>query len=323
MPDKTPEWLKEYNDHIGSSRAAGLMGKCRFLDPLKIYRYMRHEEEMPDISGSPDVRRGTMFEPVALQLLKEATAGEVVKIEAHPQDSFQYHQDYPWANALPDVWATRKNGEEYPIEVKWPRPATFRRIQMGGLLPENSIQGQHQLAILDEPMLEFCICCCVTLDIIIVPVERDDTFIADMMQVQSDFMSRVKKGLPPSAKVAEVLPEPPKFTGEMTYIKSDEAIAAARAWIEARSIETDVKELMADAVARLKAVSGAATTYEIQDGDTPLTRHYKKTQVGRATFDRKSLLLKYPDLQKIIEKFESRGNPFQTFKSYRLTPESE
>jgi len=307
MP-KSKKWLTEWNKTIGGSRAPAIMGKSRWSNPRREAEIMSGITPMPNIDDSPDVRRGRLLEPIARKLIKESTG---LKVKTHPQNKFVYNSYIPFAHALPDGWVD----DDDILEIKWPRPARFQKVRLAGLDEEYMVQAQHNLMVTEAKKLYFAVCCCVTMDIILVPVDYDETFIKELHDIESHWYDRVQMGLLPEDQV-EIDIDIPISEGFMTYVSSPEAIAAAKAFIEANEIKKEAEDLRRSCVDRLRELGDGRPSFEVKaEGDVEgIVRCYSKSINGKVMFDHKQAVTDNPELKK----YYKTGKPFTTFTPYVL-----
>ena len=310
MRKKSRQWLEEHYQTIGGSQAPVVLGKSKWKTPSQLAREIRFPNARPDLSSNKDVRRGTLLEPIARQLITEAM-GRGCK--AHPQDQFVYNPDYPFAHVLPDGWV--RNDEEVidePCEIKVPRPQRFRRMVLEGLPEDYVIQAMHSLAVTEAPRLHFAVMCCVTMDLLLVPIERDDEVIGEMMEQEAAWKARFNAGdtfeeEEPEARALEF----PSFDGEMVTLRNEEATKAAAAWIEADDLVRESEELKAIARGRLIEAMGDNEVCEVPE----MLRLYHRRNQGRRVFNHKECVLSFPE----TKQFYKDGEPFTSFRPYRLT----
>jgi len=308
--EKTEAWLSEWNATIGGSRAAAVVGQSRFSTPAQVYRQWRGEEPLPDLSESPDIRRGILLEPIARQVLAEVMGTEVME---HDQDDFRYNADFPHAHALPDGWVGGDTSK--PVEIKVPRPMTFQKCRLDGLPADWMIQAQHNIAVTDASEMCFAVFCCVTMNVLVVPVKRDAVFIKNLMEQEAMFAEMVDKGHPPVDDVRAPAIDVPKTEGAIKVVTGKNEIADAEAYLEAKSVLAEAEKLVnATKLELLDAMDKPAIEVRRDDG-TPLLRCYRTTSPGQRTFDHKAAVAADPSL----EKFYKRGDSFVSFRAYDLT----
>lgn len=309
IPKKTQAWLEEYNRTIGGSRAAAVAGIDKWSSPAAVYDEMFGGKVREDISGNPDIIRGTMMQGIALDMFCEATGQQA---EEHPQDAFVYNDGMPWAHILPDGWIA--NSDSKPIEIKVPRPGTFQRMYLNGV-PENyQLQCQHGMAILECETYEFVALCPVTFRVLHVTIGRDDRIIDALMEQEREFFENGKVGIRPPEITAIVGAEMEPVGGTLIKVDSEDAIKAAQSYLETKALLDDVEGLIDEAKLRLVDAAGGADVFEVSD----LIRVYWKEQQGRKTFDTKAACAADPSL----ERFYKVGSPFRSFRAYPINKEN-
>lgn len=313
MMAKSKKWLSEWNKTIGGSRAPAVLGKSKWQSRLEVAEQMRMQAPLA-VEDNSDMKRGRLLEPIARKLLREAMGQ---KVKTHSQNIFLYNPDYPFAHCLPDGWCAGS-----PIEIKWPRPMNFEKIRMNGLSSDYVIQAQHNIAVTGADKLFFAVCCCVTMDIVLVPVQRDDAFISEMIEKEAEFFELVKSGAPLDNLIETTATEieVPEYSGEMVYIADPTAVSAARVYLEADEVYQEAESLRKEAIERLKLAGRNMDAFEIREESTgneptPILRCYNHEQQGRQTFDHKAAVSADPALAK----YYKTGNPFTTFRAYDLS----
>ncbi|MFQ5591322.1 MAG: lambda-exonuclease family protein [Phycisphaerae bacterium] len=300
---KSPEWLAKWNKTIGGSRAAAVAGKSPWDTPANVYDEMRGEKPPRDLSDNPDVRRGLLLEPVAAAQLEEQIGRPV---RHHNQEHFVYNNNLPFAHTLPDAWL----GIAEPVELKVPRPQTWQRMYLQGIPDHYTIQAQHCMAITDAKVVHFAALCPVTMAVLYVPIERDQPFIDDLMSREEEFYNAVLAGNRPADDDRAPEIEVPQYDGAICTIGGEQAERAAKAYIEAKAVQEDVTEIVADAKQRLLDIAGDADAFEVPG----ILRCYHRYQDGRRTFDHKAAVLETPAL----ERYYKTGKAFKTFRAYPI-----
>ena len=326
--DRGIEWLSEYNRTIGGSRAAAVMGKSRFLTPLKLWRTMKGLDPQADLSGSPDIKRGLYLEPIARKLI-EIELG--MKVDTHPQDQFCYNPygKYAWAHCLPDGWAgcpgTDAAGstivEEIPVEIKWPRPGKFFEALIYGPSEEHVIQCQHNMAVLDFDRILYVCGNCVTMDIMARTIVRDFDFTDQLMEREREFVESLKFDVPPQWIVDESeakAPEnpfgkEPDSESPLAVLTDPQAVALGIAWVEAKVAAAEAEKALDSAKDKLRELVPEGQGIEIPG----VVRAYLSEIPGKITINkenREAALKRWPDLQHYL----TIGKPSTQFRGYPL-----
>ena len=288
-------WLRKWNETVGGSRAAKIMGASKHGDPATEYDFAVGDRPLPNLDNDPNVRRGIILEPIARTLLKEAG----FEIRCHHPFQFIFNQKYPWAHTLTDGSARADGESEWSdLEIKWPRPAKVEQVRLNGLSPDYMCQAQHEMAVTGKKKLYFAVCSCVTLDVILVPVEIDEAFVASMMEVERNWMEHVRARQRPNVEMEESkLIEIPQTSGEMVVVSSPEALDAARAYLEAKTLADEADELLGASRDRLFGfMEDNGTCCEVREGDTPLVRCHRISVSGARRFDAARCVQEHPDM---------------------------
>jgi len=304
---RSKRWLNEYNQTIGGSRAAAIVGKSPWESARDIYDQMFAGEQKRNIDDSPDIRRGNLLEPIAIGELNRKTGR---KMRRWPQSRFVYDSNIPFAHCLPDAVDDVEEPCEI-AEVKVPRPATWQRMYLNGIPEHYQIQCQHNMAVWGARVIHFAALCPVTMQLLYLPIERNQEFIDQLMFAEREFFENGKRGVAPSDDAKSDIIELPPIDGELTHLDSEEAVKAAEAYKAAKELLTESEEIVEQARARLLDVAGDATAFEIRG----ILRCYHTLQNGRETFDSKKALKDNPELEKYLK----TGKPFKTFRAYPLS----
>jgi putative phage-type endonuclease len=92
QPPGSPEWLELHKGRIGSNDIATVMGVSRFgRTKLRLWGELTGKLERQDISKRPEVRRGTLLEPVVIGLFEQETGRKVARspgLVQHPSISY-------------------------------------------------------------------------------------------------------------------------------------------------------------------------------------------------------------------------------------------
>lgn len=299
---KSQAWLDQHKATIGSSIAAAVIGEHPCMTIQDAYDYMIGEAAPAEFNQ--DMERGVLLEPIARRKLAETLK---TKIEPHPDGEFLYSTKYPHAHALPDGWITVVG--DVPVELKVPRPQNWQKMKLNGMHGYWFVQCAHQLAVTGAPWLEFGALNPVTMEVLSLKVERDEAFIALLMEREAEFFKAVQARQRPIAEPVKL--DIPEQAGELTKIDTPEALDAARAYIEADQLSKDAEQLREDAKLKLLGYMDLADAVEF-----PGLRCYYRQQTGRVTFNKKAMAKDHPGID--LTKYETQGKPFHVFKAYRL-----
>lgn len=316
-PPMSAEHVEMRRKTIGGSSAPVVLGVSKFKTQRQLYDEMTGESP-PMQEETPDMRRGRMLEPIALSLIAE---DRCCRVNPFPQDEPMRGRTYPFAHATPDAIVYDPGTDAAGVttyrslylEIKCPRPHTFRRVYMDGPTPDYMVQVQHGMAVFGAKEWVLFVLDAITMSGVWIEVPRDDKFIADMMEREADFFARVQSRTPPPDDPL-IAPDVPKMEGAMTYLTDKAAIRAAQTFLEMKALEDEAKELVAEAKGRLIAASGEVEAFEVRDGESPILRGYNRVMPGVKTFDHKACVKKYPDM----DSYYKQGNPYQKFTPYDL-----
>jgi predicted phage-related endonuclease len=300
---KSDEWLTEYNRTIGGSSAAAVVGKSRFMTPAKLYDRMTsdcHE----DLSDNPDIRRGCMFESLALELLAEDIQQKIIP---HDQNKFERNPEFWFAHVLPDG---RADDGTY-VEAKVPRPAGVSNAILNGIPDEWHIQCQHGMAITDTEKYWICLLDVVEVRVARFLVTRDDEMIKRLMEAEAEFMSMVTRGERPEesteaiADVGEI-----ESSGELVVIDDAETRKLAQHYFRMRDLCSEAEAVRDAAKVRLIESSKDAHAFQVPG----VGKFYHRPSKPRRSFDKERALRDFPQLKD--RKYTKTGAPSRPFKAY-------
>lgn len=308
-------WLSKRNKSIGTNRAEALAVPTSWSNPAKEYDLYHGIIQPPDLSQNSDVQRGLVNERVCADQLKK----EGFHLKPHPQTKFMVNERYPWAHSIPDRWMLDKDIRfEYwmPVQIKCPRPARCEKIRLEGLPKGYMVQAAHTLATTGARKMVFAIYNVVTVDTILVPIEWDDAFIASLMEIERRWMEQCRAGQRPDETIAESgLIDIPVIEGEMQIISSAEAVDAARAYLEAKSLSDEAEDLLVASRDRLFGhMEDSAPCCEIRADGSPLVRCHRIAVSGARKFDAKKCVQENPDM----EKYYTQGKAYTQQRVYPL-----
>jgi len=316
---KSESWLKETYSTIGASSAAAAVGKSRFRTRSDLCRIMRdvvHRGVLPKAVETPDMRRGTALEPVALAVF--AADAEPDARPADGDDAYLYSEDLPWAHARPDGYVIKGSSVE-PMEIKVPRPQTFRRMLLTGVPDDYILQVAHQVAVAQACGLypnegHFVAMCPVTLEILHVRVAVDKELADSLMDGERTLWSWVEadKEAPPDDDPQADAPQIviPDHSGPLKVLDGKIAAKAAESYLWSKALKEEAEDLVGVSKDRLLALLESADAGEVPG----LLRVYHREQAGRRIFDHHACVRDHPELAK----YYRTGKPFKSFRAYPL-----
>lgn len=298
-------WRAEQSKTIGGSSAAAVMGKARFKTARDLWDVMHGsivEGRTPGpLRETDDMHRGSVFEPIARQLLAEELG---VSIHEHDQCRFMQRDSLPWAHCLPDGWI----GSDLIAELKVPRPGTIAKVNLQGLLDEWLIQAQHNIAVCGARACHIGLLDPMSARLHHIQVSRDDAFIEGLMRAEMAFFDSIKAEKPPDATE---LPDLEDSTDKL-ILDNDEARAIAETFFRLKEIVEDANVSLEVAKDKLKTMGGDAPVFEIPG----LARFWHKPAKPRQLFQKALALIEFPALAEA--RFYKDGRPSRPFKPFDL-----
>lgn len=300
-------WLKERQKSIGSSDAPVIAGVGRFKKTIP----QLYDDKTEPITEVPeethDMRRGRMQECVARDLIQEEYCHAIV-----PADQSRFTRHPAYAHSLPDGWIKRGAFVDLGVEIKVPRPSTWQRMYLHGVLPDWNVQCQHHMLVHDRPEWLLAVMCPVTVQLLVETIERDDTLIEELVKREEAFWQCVHNRRRPPETVADAPIEVPEYTGTVELLTGDEPKRAALAYLESRSLVADAAEIRDDAQAKLIESAHGSDAFEIPG----VLRCYHRQQAGSKGFDKALAMKDFPALKN--DKYVKVGKPSRPFRAFSL-----
>lgn len=337
-------WLSEVCGTIGGSSAAAACGQSRFTTRQDLWT--RLTQTRAGIAPTPlptqgDLRRGELFEPVALACLGEAGT----PLMRHPQTTFMRHTAFPFAHVLPDAWeldvkppdadGEPRNTVVGLIEVKVPRPGTIAKMLREGVPAEWIIQGQHGMAITGYRRCTLAVLDPVTTELHRFVIHADDRIQSDILSHEHDLWNDVLAGRPPGAPrkiegFAEQTVESvkdeiinAKDLGEAVVLRDAETAGIVRRILELDDVGAEIEAALAAEKAALKArlgdtdfaiVTDVGHYSESRGKNFAAAKVYYSPTKGRKTFNHTLAITDYPALAE--DRYWKFGEPSRPLRLY-------
>lgn len=181
------EWLEFRKNKIGSSEAAIVMGLSPWCDAYTLWR--RKLGLLPDEQENAAMKRGKELEPIAREEFFKLTGIAMTPVvKVHPEHSFMI-ASLDGMN-IPD-------GDRI-VEIKCGGEA-LHKLVFDDKIPDFYLaQVQHQLAVTGLNYAYFM--SYFNGHSVIKTVDRDEAFIAKLIEAEKDFFRRLREFDPPQAK---------------------------------------------------------------------------------------------------------------------------
>lgn len=273
---KSQEWLDNHYGTIGGTAAAVIAGHSLWMTLGDLYDYRLKLKPYPDVSDSPDIRRGMLLEPVALMVLEEKLGKDVTPWE---QDLFCRNPHYAFAHVLPD--AIDADGDYW--DVKCPRPAGVSQAVLDGLPPYYYCTAQHACMVLETSQYGIAMFDSVTCDIHLFMVKRSDDFVEALIDLERAFDAACREGRRPETEPQKV-PVTNAPRGKLHRIDDPAAVVAARRVRDTRELVAVAKDTQARAVEGLRAfMPEDGGGFSVFDGNERIG-HFYPTREGLRTY---------------------------------------
>lgn len=185
-------WKDWRKDKIGSSEVPAILGECKWKSPYKLWREKTGRDE---VVVTPAMEHGTKTEPYARQWYEETT-GEAVFPEV------KVHPEIEWLIASLDG----KTISGKIVEFKSPFNPKNHHLAKSGVVPSH-YYGQLQCQLFVAGSSEADFVSFYNGEGVIIPVKRDEAYIAGMLPKLHDFYQYVLTDTYPEAPDEEVSAE--------------------------------------------------------------------------------------------------------------------
>lgn len=206
LPDRAA-WLTERSRGIGASDAAALLGLSRYKNAFELW----HEKKglIPPPEGETFARNvGLMLEDPIAEMYRQET-GRAVRRPKTGMFELQRHPDLPFIVAtldgrtdLPDI----ADGED---DVPWEcKTAAFIKSADWEHEPplEYIVQVQHQMAVTGKKWASIA-ALVGGVAFRWADIQRDDEFIANLLQIETEFWESIQRDEPPPPDGSEITRE--------------------------------------------------------------------------------------------------------------------
>jgi len=176
----TPEWREWRHNGIGASDASTIMGENRFKSAAQLLQEKRGPSR--DFGQNAAMARGTELEP-------EARRRYIAKTGRDVRPACLQSTRYDWLRASLDGFAINHDAV---VEIKCGE-SVYRRASQFRSVPDYFYgQMQHILAVTGLDSLDFW-CYWPGYPELLLPVERDDTYIERLLKSELEFWNHVQR----------------------------------------------------------------------------------------------------------------------------------
>ena len=247
------EWLQWRNRGIGSSDAPVAVGVSRYKSPLELWLEKTGKKEPEDLSSKDAVFWGTTLEPIVAQVYAERTGSKVRRVNAVLQ-----HPEHPFM--LANLDRIVEGGGV--LEIKTAGLRSQGQWEEGVPLAYQ-IQVLHQLAVTGKAWADVAVLIGGQ-EFRIYRIERDETRITQLLEMEKAFWKHVERQTPPEADgsasshraLADLYPQ--NSTTLVDYSEKPEMNALFKALLDAKQhsklaeqqealLEQRIKEAIGDA----------------------------------------------------------------------------
>lgn len=236
------EWLLKRKEGIGASEIGAVLGFNKYRTPYQVW-LDKTSRDIIEVIETPAMRRGTMMEETVAQEYSTYTGNTIRrdnKIRIHPEARFLFA-------SLDRIILDKNDGRGVGV-LECKTVSSFAQKQWEEEIPlYYYAQLQQQLAVTGYSWGEIALLVADTFELTILPFERNEDFIKQMIDVASIFWNTNVLG-----KVAPPM-ELPDF--ETKFIKDDVKVEANTAVVKMISDLKDVKE-------KIKALSESKESIE-------------------------------------------------------------
>lgn len=240
---RTPEWKSSWRSRIGGGRSAAAAGIHEYMTPLELYMSMVEGVEI-DPEQKPDMLRGLLLEPVALQRLQMLYSN--LDFQPHDQSVFIHNPRYPWASDLPDGWVAF-DGQTIPVQIKVPSPRNWEKLDES--VPDYiQCNCVHSAAMNNAPAILLACLNPVTMEIYRQVYEPKPEAIDALMESESAFMEHhiIPRIPPPPQTLGDLKLRWPVHIDGKRVTATDDIAKAHEQLVELKAQNTHLDRLIAD-----------------------------------------------------------------------------
>lgn len=259
------EWLAARRHGIGASDAAAVLGVSEYKSPFQLWAEKVGELEAEDLSGNEAVEFGIRLERPILEAYSDRTKRPVF---IPPNPTVVTHPDRPWMTATPDAWHDDEERLGSLVQVKTCNAFLAREWKDEPPL-QFQVQVQHEMAVCGRDE--------ATLVVLIggqrlryFDCERNDRFIAAMLEREEEFWDLVQRGIPPEidssmATAAAIARLHPLDNGQTVTLPED-AVELLEQLDTAKSTIKAAEEMKQSADNKLRMLIGDASVGLLPNG---------------------------------------------------------
>jgi len=284
-----PEYQALRKVGLGGSDAGAICGLSRFRTPYQVWA----EKVNPSATGhieSEVMRWGKLLEAPIRTEFQERTG-----IEVHPFPKMIRNSDHPWMLASVDGLTGPSNKLTGVFEAKTTRYPDHWKKDDDGVVQvpfEYVVQGMHYLAVLGLEHLHFA-CLIGGQELRIAEVERNETLIGDLIEIEYAFWQRVIDREPPEVGAADVGTLKARWQPEAG--KTIELVPTFGAALKARAKHKAGIKQLEHAIDQIDAeVMAAMGDAEEATVNGRIVATWKST--SRTTIDTKALKVAHPEI---------------------------
>ena len=287
----TEQQRLERMNSIGGSDAPILYGLSPYKTAYQLFLEKTGQAEPDNLDGVDVIQWGNILEVVVADEFSRRSG-----LTLHRVNKTLHHPEHPFLTGHLD---RRVVGQPALVEIK-----TVRALDADAIRPDHLVQVQHYMAVTgyDRAHLVYLVS---GQRLVNFTVERDEAFIASLIERELEFWQHVSTRTPPPPQtVADLRLAFPKDAGQV--ITADETIVATveqlrAATVQRKALEAEEERLQA---AILSAMGEAS---ELINGDGKTLATWKQAKPTR-TFDRARFEADHPDLAVgyLVEKAGSR-----------------
>jgi putative phage-type endonuclease len=189
--DTREEWLEARRQGIGGTDAAAILGVSPWKSPAELYAEKLGLVDLDNVDNEAAVW-GLLLQPLLVQRYRRVTGRMTVP---EPLHTIRRSRAHPWMLASLDA-TIHEGGLVLPCEIK--TTGAYRVEDWAEEPPVHvQVQVQHQLAVTGAPWASVAVLIggqrfhwC--------DVQRDDRFIAAMIQAEQQFLERLRAKEPPA-----------------------------------------------------------------------------------------------------------------------------
>jgi putative phage-type endonuclease len=172
--DKKEDWLTARANGLGGTAISGILGLDKYNSPFKVY--WEKTTDVKNLKANIPMRRGTILEPLIVELFKEQNPD--IRVSYEPDKWILYiDTEHPWRRGTPDAELLSLSGQKGILECK-STSGNNQHIWFHGVPTKYKIQTTYYMNILE-------------VDIGFIAYLIDDVFLYSPIEATADYRAMI------------------------------------------------------------------------------------------------------------------------------------